>query len=161
MAIGTGALDALYKRLKPKGVTMTALLAKATGVALAGHPLLYACERAARPLRRLFRGCGLACVDGGRTGVAPAGTCRSTQVRPRRLVGRGGRCCGSVYCGCVGAAVGDMRSGGAAAGDPWGACALRVLRGRLCGRLAPLHPPPPSPSPQPACVQLRPPTAAA
>jgi hypothetical protein len=41
--ITTDAFDALYKRLKPKGVTMTALLAKAAGVALAGHPLLYAC----------------------------------------------------------------------------------------------------------------------
>jgi len=36
--ITTDAFDALYKRLKPKGVTMTALLAKAAGVALAGQP---------------------------------------------------------------------------------------------------------------------------
>jgi pyruvate dehydrogenase E2 component (dihydrolipoamide acetyltransferase) len=42
MAIGTDKLDALYRKLKPKGVTMTALLSKACGVALAGHPLLYA-----------------------------------------------------------------------------------------------------------------------
>lgn len=28
MAISTDALDALYRKLKPKGVTMTALLAK-------------------------------------------------------------------------------------------------------------------------------------
>ena len=41
--ITTDAFDALYKRLKPKGVTLTALLAKAAGVALASHPLLYAC----------------------------------------------------------------------------------------------------------------------
>lgn len=42
--ITTDKFDALYKRLKPKGVTMTALLAKAAGVALAQHPVLYACE---------------------------------------------------------------------------------------------------------------------
>ena len=40
--INTDALDALYKRLKPKGVTMTGLLAKAAGAALAKHPTLYA-----------------------------------------------------------------------------------------------------------------------
>lgn len=39
--ITTDKLDTLAKRLKPKGVTMTALLAKAAGVALASHPLLY------------------------------------------------------------------------------------------------------------------------
>ncbi|KAI7844732.1 hypothetical protein COHA_001617 [Chlorella ohadii] len=41
MAISTDALDSLYRKLKPKGVTMTALLAKACGVALEQHPLLY------------------------------------------------------------------------------------------------------------------------
>ncbi|KAJ9508598.1 hypothetical protein QJQ45_012141 [Haematococcus lacustris] len=40
--ITTDKLDALYQKLKPKGVTMTALLAKACGVALASHPTLYA-----------------------------------------------------------------------------------------------------------------------
>lgn len=40
--VTTDKLDVLYKKLKPKGVTMTALLAKAAGVALAKHPLLYA-----------------------------------------------------------------------------------------------------------------------
>lgn len=40
--ITTDALDALYKRLKPKGVTMSALLAKACGLALAQHPIIYA-----------------------------------------------------------------------------------------------------------------------
>lgn len=40
--VTTDKLDALYKRLKPKGVTMTGLLAKAAGVALAQHPLLFA-----------------------------------------------------------------------------------------------------------------------
>ena len=44
MSIATDKFDALYQRLKPKGVTMTALLAKACGVALASHPVLYACE---------------------------------------------------------------------------------------------------------------------
>jgi len=38
----TDKLDVLYQKLKPKGVTMTALLAKACGVALAAHPALYA-----------------------------------------------------------------------------------------------------------------------
>lgn len=41
-SINTDALDALYKRLKPKGVTMSGLLAKAAGVALSKHPVLYA-----------------------------------------------------------------------------------------------------------------------
>jgi len=42
MSIETDALDALYAQIKPKGVTMTALLAKAVGAALAAHPLLFA-----------------------------------------------------------------------------------------------------------------------
>ncbi len=40
--IGTDNLDSLYKQLKSKGVTMTALLAKAVAVTLQKHPLLYA-----------------------------------------------------------------------------------------------------------------------
>ncbi|KAL6515644.1 hypothetical protein OROHE_018678 [Orobanche hederae] len=36
--ITTDALDALYKKIKSKGVTMTALLAKATALALVKHP---------------------------------------------------------------------------------------------------------------------------
>jgi pyruvate dehydrogenase E2 component (dihydrolipoamide acetyltransferase) len=36
--ITTDRLDALYKKVKEKGVTMTALLAKAVGVVLARHP---------------------------------------------------------------------------------------------------------------------------
>jgi pyruvate dehydrogenase E2 component (dihydrolipoamide acetyltransferase) len=40
--ITTDGLDKLYKQLKPKGVTMTALLAKAVAVTLQKHPLLYA-----------------------------------------------------------------------------------------------------------------------
>ncbi|KAG2304462.1 hypothetical protein Bca4012_063523 [Brassica carinata] len=38
--INTDALDALYKKIKSKGVTMTALLAKATALALAKHPVV-------------------------------------------------------------------------------------------------------------------------
>lgn len=40
--ITTNHLDALYKQLKPKGVTMTALLAKAVAVTLQKHPKLNA-----------------------------------------------------------------------------------------------------------------------
>jgi len=40
--ITTDALDALYKKLKPKGVTMTALLSKAVAVAVAEHPVINA-----------------------------------------------------------------------------------------------------------------------
>ncbi|PIN02224.1 Dihydrolipoyllysine-residue acetyltransferase [Handroanthus impetiginosus] len=39
-AITTDALDALYKKIKSKGVTMTALLAKATALALVKHPVV-------------------------------------------------------------------------------------------------------------------------
>ncbi|KAJ6859126.1 hypothetical protein NC652_041429 [Populus alba x Populus x berolinensis] len=38
--ITTNALDALYKKIKSKGVTMTALLAKATALALVKHPVI-------------------------------------------------------------------------------------------------------------------------
>lgn len=40
--ITTDELDKLYKQIKAKGVTMTALLAKAVAVTLQKHPLLYA-----------------------------------------------------------------------------------------------------------------------
>jgi pyruvate dehydrogenase E2 component (dihydrolipoamide acetyltransferase) len=40
--ITTDKLDELYKQLKSKGVTMTALLAKAVAIALGRHPLLNA-----------------------------------------------------------------------------------------------------------------------
>lgn len=40
--ITTNALDALYRKIKPKGVTMTALLAKAVAVALQKHPVVNA-----------------------------------------------------------------------------------------------------------------------
>lgn len=41
-AITTDALDDLYRKIKPKGVTMTALLAKAVAVTLQKHPILNA-----------------------------------------------------------------------------------------------------------------------
>ena len=41
MSMCTDELDALYKKVKPKGVTMTALLGKAVGVALAQHPIMF------------------------------------------------------------------------------------------------------------------------
>lgn len=40
--INTGALDQLYKQIKPKGVTITALLAKAIAVTLKNHPVVNA-----------------------------------------------------------------------------------------------------------------------
>lgn len=41
-AITTDELDALYKQVKAKGVTMSALLAKAVGMTLVKHPLMNA-----------------------------------------------------------------------------------------------------------------------
>ncbi|KAJ6848798.1 dihydrolipoyllysine-residue acetyltransferase component 4 of pyruvate dehydrogenase complex, chloroplastic [Iris pallida] len=38
--VTTDALDALYERVKPKGVTMTVLLAKAAAMALVQHPVV-------------------------------------------------------------------------------------------------------------------------
>ncbi|KAL7246631.1 hypothetical protein ACSBR2_001685 [Camellia fascicularis] len=40
LGITTDALDALYKKIKLKGVTVTALLAKATALALVKHPVV-------------------------------------------------------------------------------------------------------------------------
>ncbi|KAJ8531095.1 hypothetical protein K7X08_025826 [Anisodus acutangulus] len=40
--VSTAALDALYDKVKPKGVTITALLAKAAAMALAQHPVVNA-----------------------------------------------------------------------------------------------------------------------
>ncbi|MEM9264397.1 MAG: dihydrolipoamide acetyltransferase family protein [Cyanobacteria bacterium P01_F01_bin.13] len=40
--ITTDALDSLYKQIKPKGVTMTGLLAKAVAVTLTKHPIINA-----------------------------------------------------------------------------------------------------------------------
>ena len=45
--ITTDQLDAFYKQVKPKGVTMTALLAKAVAVTLARHPQVNAATTAA------------------------------------------------------------------------------------------------------------------
>ena len=47
--ITTDRLDAFYKQVKPKGVTMTALLAKAVGVTLARHPQVNAAAGDGRP----------------------------------------------------------------------------------------------------------------
>merc|ERR1719285_1567796 len=41
-AITTDKMDALYAKLKPKGVTVSALLAKAVGMTLAKHPIMNA-----------------------------------------------------------------------------------------------------------------------
>ncbi|KAK8951106.1 hypothetical protein KSP39_PZI004517 [Platanthera zijinensis] len=41
----TNALDELYSKIKSKGVTMTALLAKATAMAIAKHPVINSCCR--------------------------------------------------------------------------------------------------------------------
>ncbi|KAM0940559.1 putative dihydrolipoyllysine-residue acetyltransferase [Dioscorea sansibarensis] len=43
--ITTDALDSLYKKIKSKGVTMTAMLAKATALALTKHPVVNSCCR--------------------------------------------------------------------------------------------------------------------
>ncbi|KAI4368997.1 hypothetical protein MLD38_017492 [Melastoma candidum] len=40
--VSTNALDALYEKVKPKGVTMTAILAKAAAMALVQHPVVNA-----------------------------------------------------------------------------------------------------------------------
>ncbi|EXC10710.1 hypothetical protein L484_025294 [Morus notabilis] len=40
--VTTDALDTLYEKVKPKGVAMTALLTKATAMALAQHPVVNA-----------------------------------------------------------------------------------------------------------------------
>jgi hypothetical protein len=67
-SIETDKLDELYKKLKPKGVTMTALLAKACGVALVNHPLLHAGE-GWRPLhstgRRMRSSAGVELAEAG------------------------------------------------------------------------------------------------
>lgn len=43
--ITTDALDALYEKVKPKGVTMTAILAKAAAMALVQHPVVNATSK--------------------------------------------------------------------------------------------------------------------
>jgi hypothetical protein len=59
MSIETDKFDALYKRLKPHGVTMTALLAKAVGAALASHPVMFAGEQAGDLVMRLHSTVGV------------------------------------------------------------------------------------------------------
>lgn len=62
--ITTDKLDSLYKKLKPKGVTMTALLAKAAGVALARHPIMYAGQHFSHTLKTLYLHRGHTLTDG-------------------------------------------------------------------------------------------------
>ena len=77
--ITTDKLDLLYKRLKPKGVTMTALLAKACGVALAKHPIMFAGGPGALPNTRAGHAAAscmavpvhLTMAQGGSVGVWP------------------------------------------------------------------------------------------
>jgi hypothetical protein len=91
-SIETDKLDALYKRLKPAGVTMTALLAKAVGNALVKHPVMFASEppRAGAGLAPALR------VAGPRAGLAGAhatvdGACPRSRVwRPAGGAGPAG-----------------------------------------------------------------------
>ena len=65
--ISTDKLDALYKQVKSKGVTMTALLAKAVGVTLARHPQVNAAasETAMTYPQRVNVAVAVAMEDGG------------------------------------------------------------------------------------------------
>lgn len=65
--ITTDALDALYKQIKPKGVTMTALLAKAIAVTLKNHPVVNASysEDAIRYSSEINVAVAVAMPDGG------------------------------------------------------------------------------------------------
>ena len=65
--ISTDKLDALYKQVKGKGVTMTALLAKAVGVTLARHPQVNAAasETAMTYPQRVNVAVAVAMEDGG------------------------------------------------------------------------------------------------
>ncbi|MBD2102013.1 dihydrolipoamide acetyltransferase family protein [Leptolyngbya sp. FACHB-261] len=65
--ITTNGLDALYKQVKSKGVTMTALLAKAVAVTLVKHPLLNAsyAENAIQYRSRINVAVAVAMDDGG------------------------------------------------------------------------------------------------
>ena len=65
--ITTDKLDTLYKKLKPKGVTMTALLAKAAGVALAKHPIMYAGDYNSSLILFWFRRDIWACTSSSRS----------------------------------------------------------------------------------------------
>jgi hypothetical protein len=78
MSIETDKLDALYKKLKPSGVTMTALLAKAVGNALVKHPVMFSSARRRRrralalPWAPAGRRCRARGALHGRTGGRPA-----------------------------------------------------------------------------------------
>ncbi|ASC69618.1 Dihydrolipoyllysine-residue acetyltransferase component of pyruvate dehydrogenase complex [Halomicronema hongdechloris C2206] len=65
--ITTDAMDALYKQIKGKGVTMTALLAKAVAVTLQKHPLLNACyaDQAIQYFGQIHVAVAVAMDDGG------------------------------------------------------------------------------------------------
>ena len=65
--ITTDQLDKLYKQIKPKGVTMTALLAKAVALTLQKHPLLNACysEKGIQHRGAINVAVAVAMVDGG------------------------------------------------------------------------------------------------
>ncbi|MGK7954684.1 MAG: dihydrolipoamide acetyltransferase family protein [Crocosphaera sp.] len=65
--ITTDELDKLYKQLKPKGVTMTALLAKAVAVTLEKHPLVNAnySEQGIRYPQSINVAIAVAMPDGG------------------------------------------------------------------------------------------------
>lgn len=65
--ITTDALDALYKQVKGKGVTMTALLAKAVAITLQRHPLLNACfaEQGIQYRNQINVAIAVAMPDGG------------------------------------------------------------------------------------------------
>ena len=65
--ITTDALDGLYKQIKPKGVTMTALLAKAIAVTLKNHPVVNASysEDAIRYSSEINVAVAVAMPDGG------------------------------------------------------------------------------------------------
>lgn len=69
MSITTDKLDTLYAKLKPSGVTMTALLAKACAAALAQHPVIFAGEL--RRFDSLLYGFGLPGVRSTGHGIPP------------------------------------------------------------------------------------------
>ncbi len=65
--ITTDKLDQLYKQIKPKGVTMSALLAKAVALALQKHPLLnaYYTEQGIQHASQINIAVAVAMADGG------------------------------------------------------------------------------------------------
>lgn len=65
--IATDKLDQLYKQIKPKGVTMSALLAKAVALALQKHPLLNAryTEQGIQHASQINIAVAVAMADGG------------------------------------------------------------------------------------------------